>query len=159
MTVSVVVPLLLLLGAAFGAELARVRVQKSDSYEPGARTTVLRSIVRDGSDVPLVNFMDSQYYGEISLGTPPQPFTVLFDTGSSNLWVPSQKCAFSQIPCWIHRRYDSTKSSTYQKNGTDFAIQYGTGSMEVSPLALQLFTVEVLPLTSSPFSLQGLPER
>ena len=84
-------------------------------------------------DVPvssLTNYLDREYYGPITIGTPAQNFTVSFDTGSSNLWVPSSMCEPSignGFACLDHETYNSTLSSTYVSDGTEFAISYGLG--------------------------------
>ncbi|KAK8607817.1 hypothetical protein V6N13_023267 [Hibiscus sabdariffa] len=90
-----------------------------------------RTNLGDSEDMDIValkNYMDAQYYGEIGVGTPPQNFTVIFDTGSSNLWVPSSKCYFS-ISCYFHSKYKASESKTYKKNGKSAAIHYGTGAI------------------------------
>uniref|UniRef100_A0A667X173 pepsin A n=1 Tax=Myripristis murdjan TaxID=586833 RepID=A0A667X173_9TELE len=67
------------------------------------------------------------YYGVIGIGTPPQFFKVLFDTGSSDLWIPSINC--TSPACYDHAKFNSTASSTFQAGSKSFSISYGTGFM------------------------------
>ncbi|KAL3620703.1 hypothetical protein CASFOL_035615 [Castilleja foliolosa] len=107
---------------------AAKKARSEGKFGLGISNRQLKLSESDGDIVYLKNYMDAQYYGQISIGSPPQNFTVIFDTGSSNLWVPSSKCYFS-IACYIHSRYKSSKSSTYTKNGKPCSISYGSGSI------------------------------
>jgi hypothetical protein len=118
----------LALSATTASGLIRYPLKKRDNHE------FVQSIVNnpkkpsyrlkaDGSIV-INDYANSQYYGEITLGTPEQKFDVIFDTGSADLWVASINCDDS---CGRHNKYDSSKSSTYIANGTTFHIEYGSG--------------------------------
>ena len=41
--------------------------------------------------------------------------------------MPSSECG--SIACYLHNKYDSSSSSTFQKNGSEFEIRYGSGSL------------------------------
>lgn len=74
--------------------------------------------------VPLMDVQDVEYFGPVSIGSPPQEFLVVYDSGSSNLWVPSEQCSNCKAK---GGRYDSAASSSYGKDGQAFALAYGTG--------------------------------
>merc|ERR1719443_21905 len=59
--------------------------------------------------VVINDYQDAQYYGAIQMGTPQQELRVIYDTGSSNLWVSNIKPGILSS----HKYYDNSKSSTY----------------------------------------------
>ncbi|XP_033250008.1 lysosomal aspartic protease-like [Drosophila miranda] len=98
----------------------------------------------------LGNSMNMYYYGQISIGTPPQYFNVVFDTGSSNLWIPSAQCLSTDVACQQHNQYNASASSTYVANSQNFSIQYGTGSV-TGYLATDTVTINGLAIANQTF--------
>ncbi|KAF5898147.1 pepsin A-like, partial [Clarias magur] len=99
------------------------KYRKTYPYNPMAKFTQSYAVGYES----MTNDADLSYYGVISIGTPPQSFQVIFDTGSSNLWIPSIYC--SSTACNNHARFNPQKSSTFQSTNQPLSIYYGTGSM------------------------------
>lgn len=98
--------------AMFGAEDQHFLSTKlgDGNGEPSHSTIVLR------------DFMNAAYQSPLTIGG--QEFEMIFDTGSSNTWVPSVKCGKD---CESKTVYDSTKSAAYEEDGAAFHIAYGSG--------------------------------
>ncbi|CAB1335910.1 unnamed protein product [Coregonus sp. 'balchen'] len=101
-----------------------------------------------GGNEAMTNDADLSYYGVISIGTPPQSFKVIFDTGSSNLWVPSVYC--SSQACQNHDKFNPGLSSTFTWSSKTVSIQYGTGSM-TGQLAYDTVSVGGISVTQQIF--------
>ncbi|KAI0050942.1 acid protease [Auriscalpium vulgare] len=67
---------------------------------------------------------DSSYYGSLAVGTPPVAYSVILDTGSSDLWLAGSSCTSG---CDGITTFASTSSSSFQNKTQAFSITYGSG--------------------------------
>ncbi|KAL9089166.1 MAG: hypothetical protein Q9159_002726 [Coniocarpon cinnabarinum] len=105
----------------------------------GAQTLVRENVLlkRDtasdeGDHVPATDIEhDAEYLCPVEIGSPAQKLMLDFDTGSSDLWVWSDKLPSNVKSEYAskHTIYDSTKSSTFKNmSGSTWQISYGDGS-------------------------------
>ena len=98
-----------------------------------SRKLVRGATHKEEENVILHDLKNAQYFGTLKVGTPPQEFEVIFDTGSSDLWVPSLTCTSNSMNCASKTTFDKTKSSSYSNVSlgakTDFDITYGSGEV------------------------------
>ncbi|KAL3673137.1 hypothetical protein V7S43_002432 [Phytophthora oleae] len=74
--------------------------------------------------IPLENYDQMQFFGSIGVGSPPQRFQVIFDTGSSDIWLPETTCA----DCAGSRRYHAAVSRSHEPLNEPFRLEYGSGN-------------------------------
>ena len=96
--------------------------------------------------VELKDYSDNQYIGTIGVGTPPQMFSVIFDTGSSDIWIPGNSC----LHCGKHMSlfnpnasssFHPSKASKADGRQQNFDLRYGTGSVR-GTIAMETITLD-----------------
>ena len=119
---------LLLRGGGGGSSSS---LQSASFAEQQVAAAALIAEEAKSENVVIKDYSNAQYYGTVEIGSPPQKFTVIFDTGSSNLWVPKVNC--KNCGYWFinggKSKYDEAKSSSFVRDGSDFHIQYGSGDV------------------------------
>ncbi|KAK9851857.1 hypothetical protein WJX84_000230 [Apatococcus fuscideae] len=76
-------------------------------------------------------------YSQIEVETPPTTFTVGFDTGSADVWLPGSRCTSSA--CLAHSRYNPRLSTTAQfaqadSRNASIYVFYGTREVRLAPV-------------------------
>lgn len=88
--------------------------------------------------------LETLYFANASLGTPPQKFRLHIDTGSSDLWVNSANsifCVQGGNQCGESGTYNANESSTYQYVNSVFNISYVDGSGASGDYATDTFRI------------------
>ncbi|XP_046746619.1 cathepsin D-like [Diprion similis] len=80
--------------------------------------------------IPLQKFMDAEYFGIVRIGSPAKNFKVVFNTMWGDTWIPSAHCGLFEIACMTHTRYDSSRSSSYQEDGSPFSTGNTTNDLQ-----------------------------
>mmetsp|Transcript_122953 Transcript_122953/g.309423 ORF Transcript_122953/g.309423 Transcript_122953/m.309423 type:complete len:371 (-) Transcript_122953:62-1174(-) len=127
-------PLLVALLLAFAAAAAAAAAEETQPYLVALRRESI-PVRRKGKVVS----HKTSYSGSISAGTPPQDFSVVFDTGSGHVILPAVDC--ENETCKLHRRYNasaSTSATPVNADGTEVVddepcdqvtIGFGTGEV------------------------------
>ncbi|KAH7028696.1 aspartic peptidase domain-containing protein [Linnemannia elongata] len=100
------------------------------------------------------NSLDTQWVAAMEIGSPPQEFSVVFDTGSSDLWIPSTSC--QTLTCMTLRRFNPARSSTYHPDGRPWSINYADDSKVSGVLAKDNIKVAGITINDQTFGMASV---
>ena len=106
----------------------------------------------------------------MTIGTPGQPFSVIIDTGSSDIWIPSSDsnvCLVEQEACQVFGQYDASASSSYVDVAQgQFDISYQDNSavtgdyinetLAIGNTVIRDMTMGLAIQASRPFGIMGI---
>lgn len=121
--------------------VVRLDTQRRNVINPIAHDQLRRrqSVVQQTLDN-----LETLYFANVSMGTPPQNFRLHIDTGSSDLWVNSANsnlCAQGGNQCGQSGIYNANDSSTYKYVNSVFNISYVDGSGASGDYATDTFRI------------------
>ncbi|THH17604.1 hypothetical protein EW146_g3238 [Bondarzewia mesenterica] len=94
---------------------------------------------------PLTDDQSALWQGGISVGNPAKSFTVDFDSGSSDLFLPGTDCT---VNCNGHTLYNPDTSSTSADTNAPFSLAFGDGSTVQGTIFKDIITVAGLTATN-----------
>ncbi|RPD68610.1 acid protease [Lentinus tigrinus ALCF2SS1-7] len=114
---------------------------------PRGQFSGIRKRALSAISVPLDDFFlgtDLQWFGNISVGTPPQDVSVVFDTGSTSLEFASTECT----SCVQTPKFDPAKSSTFVRGSRTTTLDFATG-VGVDPVVNNDYVLTVRSATDT----------
>ncbi|TWU72555.1 hypothetical protein ED733_000849 [Metarhizium rileyi] len=111
---------------------------------------------RAGSINATVDNLETLYFLNVTLGTPPQQVRLHVDTGSSDMWVNtpgSEFCSLEGEPCAEARTYTANSSSTYEYVNSKFSISYVDKSSSAGDYAKDTIRLSGVNISSFQFGI------
>lgn len=116
---------LLAVVALVASAYVRIPLVSSHKDQPRLLDSVYRLKAGEDGDIALDDYQNLQYFGQVSIGSPEIKFTMMFDTGSGNLWVPMCGYGISSGG----RCYPTPSRLSPQYDGRRISMSYGDGTI------------------------------